>query len=84
MNYRVQGSIHFPFVLEADVILDPNTADPDLLVSEDGKKLRAKEYTGLDYWYGYQWKRSKFDGWTCVQAKEGYGTGRHYWEVEEG
>lgn len=66
----------------ADVILDPNTANPDLLVSEDGKKLRAKEYTGLDYWHGYQWKRSKFDGWTCVQAKEGYGTGRHYWEVD--
>lgn len=44
--------------------------------------MRAKEYAGLDYWHGYQWKQSKFDGWTCVQAKEGYGTGRHYWEVD--
>lgn len=38
------NAIPFPFVLEADVILDPNTANPDLLVSEDGKKIRAKEY----------------------------------------
>lgn len=66
----------------ADVILDPNTANPDLLVSEDGKKLRAKEYTGLDHWHGYQRKPSKFDGWTCVRAKEGYDTGHHYWEVD--
>lgn len=65
----------------AVVILDPNTANPDLLVSEDGKSLKAKEY-GHDHWKGFQWKRSKFDGWTCVQAKEGYNTGRHYWEVD--
>ncbi|XP_073702111.1 uncharacterized protein [Garra rufa] len=67
---------------KADVLLDPNTANPDLLVSENGKQLRAKKYTGLDNWHAYQWKRSKFDGWTCVQAKEGYNTGRHYWEVD--
>ncbi|XP_051762232.1 SPRY_PRY_C-I_1 domain-containing protein isoform X3 [Ctenopharyngodon idella] len=65
----------------AVVILDPNTANPDLLVSEDGKSLRAKEY-GPNNWEGFQWKRSKYDGWTCVQAKEGYNTGSHYWEVD--
>ncbi|XP_048049739.1 SPRY_PRY_C-I_1 domain-containing protein isoform X1 [Megalobrama amblycephala] len=65
----------------AVVILDPNTANPDLLVSEDGKSLRAKEF-GLNPWEGFQWKRSKYDGWTCVQAKEGYNTGSHYWEVD--
>ncbi|XP_056116606.1 butyrophilin subfamily 3 member A1-like [Rhinichthys klamathensis goyatoka] len=64
----------------AVVILDPNTANPDLLVSKDGKSLRAKEY-GLNNWKEFQRKRSKFDAWTCVQAKEGYNTGRHYWEV---
>ncbi|XP_067265358.1 SPRY_PRY_C-I_1 domain-containing protein isoform X2 [Chanodichthys erythropterus] len=64
----------------AVVILDPNTANPDLLVSEDGKSLRAKEY-GLNHWEGFQWKPSKY-GWTCVQAKEGYNTGSHYWEVD--
>ncbi|XP_016383277.1 tripartite motif-containing protein 7 [Sinocyclocheilus rhinocerous] len=65
----------------ADVILDPNTANPDLLVSEDGKYLKAKKY-GHESWKGFQWKRSKFDGWTCVQAEEGYNAGRHYWEVD--
>ncbi|XDV30378.1 hypothetical protein PO909_033312 [Leuciscus waleckii] len=65
----------------AVVILDPNTANPDLLLSEDGKSLRAKEY-GHNNWRGFQRKRSKFDGWTCVQAKEGYNTGSHYWEVD--
>ncbi|XP_039511898.1 SPRY_PRY_C-I_1 domain-containing protein [Pimephales promelas] len=65
----------------AVVTLDPNTANPELLVSKDGKSLRAKEY-GLNSWNGFQWKRSKFDGWTCVQAKEGYNTGSHYWEVD--
>ncbi|XP_077072636.1 uncharacterized protein LOC143723754 [Siphateles boraxobius] len=65
----------------AVVILDPNTANPDLLVSEDGKSLRAKEY-GLNNWKEFQRKHSQFDGWTCVQAKEGYNTGSHYWEVD--
>ncbi|KAK7169174.1 hypothetical protein R3I93_005233 [Phoxinus phoxinus] len=65
----------------AVVILDPNTANPDLLVSEDGKSLRAKKY-GLNNWKGFQRKHSKFDGWTCVLAKEGYNTGSHYWEVD--
>ncbi|XP_043105035.1 E3 ubiquitin-protein ligase TRIM39-like isoform X2 [Puntigrus tetrazona] len=68
--------------LKADVILDPNTANPDLQVSEDGKYLIAKKHTGLDYWRGFQRERCKFDGWTCVQAKEGYNAGRHYWEVD--
>ncbi|NP_001116179.1 SPRY_PRY_C-I_1 domain-containing protein [Danio rerio] len=63
------------------VVLDPNTANPELLVSDDGKYLKSKKYTGLDNWEGFQRKKCRFDGWACVQAKEGYSTGRHYWEV---
>ncbi|XP_051998712.1 SPRY_PRY_C-I_1 domain-containing protein [Xyrauchen texanus] len=62
------------------IILDPNTANPDLLVSENGKTVRAKHYG--DHWEGFQRNQSKFDGWTCVQAKVGYNTGSHYWEVD--
>lgn len=81
IEFNFNTSIYSHFALEAVVILDPNTANPELLVSEDGKSLRAKEYVHNN-WNGFQRKRSKFDGWTCVQAKEGYNTGSHYWEVD--
>ncbi|XP_057192765.1 SPRY_PRY_C-I_1 domain-containing protein isoform X2 [Triplophysa rosa] len=67
----------------ASVVLDPNTANPDLQVYENRKSVIASKYSNeKNNWNGFERKRSKYDGWNCVQAKEGYNTGRHYWEVD--
>uniref|UniRef100_M4ADL3 Zgc:194990 n=1 Tax=Xiphophorus maculatus TaxID=8083 RepID=M4ADL3_XIPMA len=62
-----------------DVILDSESANPNLLISTDEKRLRC----GLE-------RRvvppcpGRFDGWWCAVGKEAYSSGRHYWEVEVG
>lgn len=62
-----------------EVTLDLDTANPDLLISTDEKRMRC----------GFERKdipnyHQRFDGWWCAVGTEGYGTGRHYWEVEVG
>lgn len=68
------------------MILDPNTANPTLKLSDDGRSVRTKthkEFNSSKSYYGYQGKsKYHYNGWTCVQAREGYSTGRHYWEVD--
>ncbi|XP_058247255.1 E3 ubiquitin-protein ligase TRIM39-like isoform X2 [Hemibagrus wyckioides] len=70
----------------AKVILDPNTANPTLKLSADGRSVRTKthkEFNSSQSFYEYQRKhKNQYNGWMCVQAKEGYSTGRHYWEVD--
>ncbi|XP_053483613.1 E3 ubiquitin-protein ligase TRIM7-like isoform X2 [Ictalurus furcatus] len=70
----------------AKVILDLNTANPTLKLSQDGRSVRTKthkEFNSSKSYYGYQGKsKHQYNGWTCVQAREGYSTGRHYWEVD--
>ncbi|XP_026999401.2 SPRY_PRY_C-I_1 domain-containing protein isoform X2 [Tachysurus fulvidraco] len=70
----------------AKVILDPNTANPTLKLSEDGRSVRTKthkEFHSSQSIYEYHRKSAQqYNGWMCVQAKEGYSTGRHYWEVD--
>ncbi|CAG5911786.1 unnamed protein product [Menidia menidia] len=62
-----------------EVILDPASANPDLLLSADGRRLRC----GLE-------RRPappsplRFDGWWCAVGQGGFSSGRHYWEVEVG
>ncbi|KAA0715697.1 E3 ubiquitin-protein ligase TRIM39 [Triplophysa tibetana] len=64
------------------VVLDPNTANPDLQISENRKSVKASNYNkDINNWAGFERKHCTYDGWTCVQAEEGYTTGRHYWEV---
>uniref|UniRef100_A0A8K9Y4Z9 E3 ubiquitin-protein ligase TRIM39-like n=1 Tax=Oncorhynchus mykiss TaxID=8022 RepID=A0A8K9Y4Z9_ONCMY len=65
--------------IKVDVSLDPSTANPWLVVSEDGKKVwdGDMEPSLLN---GPQ----RFDTAPCVLAKDGFATGRHYWEVEVG
>ncbi|KAK1151948.1 erythroid membrane-associated protein-like isoform X1 [Acipenser oxyrinchus oxyrinchus] len=53
-----------------NVTLDPDTASPSLTVSEDGSQVR---FTG---------ERSA--EWPSVLGREGFTSGRHYWEVEVG
>ncbi|KAG9271022.1 hypothetical protein AMEX_G13891 [Astyanax mexicanus] len=65
-----------------NVKLDPETANPDLLLSEDGKAVRSKTHKESSFSSFLYRRPSKFDGWPCVQAVDGFSTGRHYWEVE--
>ncbi|XP_072568333.1 erythroid membrane-associated protein-like isoform X1 [Paramormyrops kingsleyae] len=62
-----------------EVTLDPDTANPDLLISHDGKRMRC----------GFERKEvpnfhRRFDGWWCAVGTQSFASGRHYWEVEVG
>ncbi|MFT7804184.1 E3 ubiquitin-protein ligase TRIM58-like [Arapaima gigas] len=62
-----------------EVTLDPDTANPDLVISHDEKRMRC----------GFERKdvpnyHQRFDGWWCAVGVEGFTSGRHYWEVEVG
>ncbi|XP_029584046.1 butyrophilin subfamily 1 member A1 isoform X1 [Salmo trutta] len=62
-----------------EISLDLDTANPDLLISNDEKKMRC----------GFERKdvpnyHQRFDGWWCATGVEGFNSGRHYWEVEVG
>ncbi|XP_069374841.1 E3 ubiquitin-protein ligase TRIM39 [Paralichthys olivaceus] len=63
----------------ADVRLDPRTANPWLVLSEDRRQV----------WDGDVEKNlvaipERFDTARCVLASQGFTTGRHYWEVDVG
>ncbi|NP_001124100.1 bloodthirsty-related gene family, member 9 [Danio rerio] len=59
-----------------DVILDPDTAHPKLILSEDGKQVRygniKHDRPGSD---------KRFENYIVVLGKEGFSSGRFYFEV---
>ncbi|XP_027001816.1 E3 ubiquitin/ISG15 ligase TRIM25-like [Tachysurus fulvidraco] len=62
-----------------DLSLNPVTAYPFLILSEDRKQLKRGEKLQF-----FRNSPQRFDVWSCITAKEGYDTGRHYWEVSVG
>ncbi|XP_064031100.1 butyrophilin subfamily 1 member A1-like isoform X2 [Pogoniulus pusillus] len=59
------------------VVLDPDTAHCDLVLSEDCRDVR-REDRRQDLPDGPQ----RFNPWRCVLGREGFTSGRHCWEVE--
>ncbi|KAI5104636.1 E3 ubiquitin-protein ligase TRIM39 [Silurus meridionalis] len=60
-----------------EVILDPDTANPYLVLSDDGKQV----YDG-DTKLNLPDNSERFDTCVCVLGQEGYSSGRFYYEVQ--
>ncbi|KFO80682.1 Butyrophilin subfamily 1 member A1, partial [Cuculus canorus] len=62
-----------------NITLDPDTAQPRLIVSEDHRSVMqgATKQSQLN-------KPEQFDPWPCVLGCEGFTSGRPCWEVEVG
>uniref|UniRef100_A0A2K5TUD0 RING-type E3 ubiquitin transferase n=1 Tax=Macaca fascicularis TaxID=9541 RepID=A0A2K5TUD0_MACFA len=63
-----------------DVVLDPDTAHPDLLLSEDRRSVRRCPLRHLGERVPDNPER--FDSEPCVLGRESFASGKHYWEVE--
>ncbi|XP_044839042.1 E3 ubiquitin-protein ligase TRIM39-like [Mauremys mutica] len=75
-------SLHMREALQrfgVDVTLDPDTANPNLVLSEDRKRVRLG-----DKRQDLPNNPERFDGCVCVLGAEGFVGGRCYWEMEVG
>ncbi|XP_019486774.1 PREDICTED: butyrophilin subfamily 2 member A2-like isoform X1 [Hipposideros armiger] len=61
----------------ADVVLDPDTAHPELFLAEDRRSVRRGPSR-----QSLPDNPERFDCRPCVLGGESYSSGRHYWEVE--
>ncbi|XP_073714020.1 butyrophilin subfamily 2 member A1-like [Misgurnus anguillicaudatus] len=64
-----------------NVTLDPDSAHPLLIVSDDGKQVRYEEKSGTVN-DGDQNSNNKFNNRSCVLGNEGFTSGCFYYEVE--
>ncbi|NWU99494.1 BT1A1 protein, partial [Upupa epops] len=62
---------------EVKVVLDPDTAHCDLVLSDDCRTVK-REDTRQDI----PDIPERFNPWRCVLGHEGFNSGRYYWEVE--
>ncbi|XP_067829871.1 zinc-binding protein A33-like [Heptranchias perlo] len=63
----------------AALTLEPNTAHPELSISEDLRSVRLS-----DTWQELPNNPERFDDCVSVLSAQGFDSGRHYWQVEVG
>ncbi|XP_067321602.1 zinc finger protein RFP-like [Anolis sagrei] len=61
---------------KAHVTLDPKTAHPELILSEDHRCV-----TDGEEWQNLPDSPKRFTSYPCVLGQEGFRGGRHFWEV---
>ncbi|XP_016421605.1 E3 ubiquitin-protein ligase TRIM39-like [Sinocyclocheilus rhinocerous] len=71
--------IHKKVSFAVNVILDPKTAYPKLILSKDGKQVK---HSGS--WRDVPNNPERFDSSACVLGKDGFSCGKIYYEVEVG
>ncbi|NWY55241.1 BT1A1 protein, partial [Chionis minor] len=62
---------------KSKVVLDPDTAHCDLVLSDDCKSVKR-----VDARQDIPDIPERFNPWRCVLGREGFTSGRYYWEVE--
>lgn len=73
----IQSTLPLPLCPAVDVTLDPDTAHPRLILSQDLKNVRKGD---LEQELPVISKR--FDVRPCVLGREKFTSGKHWWEVE--
>ncbi|XP_073679605.1 E3 ubiquitin-protein ligase TRIM39-like [Garra rufa] len=73
----IRSELKWAHKFAVDLTLDPDTANPYLILSDDGKQV-----SDGDIEQDVQVNPKRFDVCSCVLAKQGFSSGRFYYEVQ--